>query len=207
MLRIKNRNFMEQMEINDYRLSSWKKWSKYPVYHVAMHVICPLCSKSNLRSIWCWLSDLWQGGRSVFSPRTERENMQRWGYVCECVCVGAYVCICPCGLLRACMRKIVAGGPQHDCWGWNNHMFSCDFHQHIPGRSHTLSAELCAAPPEDVTCSLQTHGCLTIAYHNTAACMLMGGLNLKPRGARQTLTSIAPWCPALWKSAWYTTLC
>lgn len=71
-------------------------------------------------------------------------------------------------------------------------MFSCDFHQHIPGRSHTLSAELCTAPPKDVTCSLQTHGCLTSAYHNTAACRIMGGLNLKPRGAKQTLTSVAP---------------
>lgn len=108
--------------------------------------------------------------------------------VCEhwCVRVGEWVGLC------ACMREIVAGGPQHDCSGWSNHMFSCDFHQHIPGRSHTLSAELRTAPPKDVTCSLQTHGCLTSAYHNTAACRIMGGLNLEPRGAKQTLTSVAP---------------
>lgn len=117
--------------------------------------------------------------------------MSRFVHICACV----YVCVWlgkERGSVRACMREIVAGGPQHDCWGWSNHMFSCDFHQHIPGRSHTLSAELCTAPPKDVTCSLQTHGCLTSAYHNTAACRIMGGLNLKPRGAKQTLTSVAP---------------
>lgn len=70
-------------------------------------------------------------------------------------------------------------------------MFSCDFHQHIPGRSHTLSAELCTAPPEDVTRSPQTHGCLASAYHNTAARRIIGGPNLRPRGDEQTLTAAA----------------
>lgn len=154
---------------------------------------CSLLLPFILKAIWVRLMlAKWfvNGRRSVFSPRTEHENMQRWGYVCARMCVHMHMFVC--GLLRACVHRIVAGGPQQDCWGWSNHMFSCDFHQHIPGRSHTLSAELCAAPPEDVTCSLQTHGCLTSAYHNTAASRIMGGLNLKPRGARQTLTSIAP---------------
>ena len=114
------------------------------------------------------------------------KGMRTCARVCKCTCVCGPACV------RAC-AKIFAGGPQHDWgWGWSNHMFSCDFHQHIPGRSHTLSAELSTAPPKDVTCSLQTHGCLTSAYHNTAACRIMGGLNLKPRGAKQTLTSVAP---------------
>ena len=113
--------------------------------------------------------------------------------VCARLQVHACVWACLPACMWACMRKIVAGGPQHDWgWGWSNHMFSCDFHQHIPGRSHTLSAELRTAPPKDVTCSLQTHGCLASAYHNTAACRIMGGLNLKPRGAKQTLPSVAP---------------
>ncbi|TNN44831.1 hypothetical protein EYF80_044980 [Liparis tanakae] len=42
--------------------------------------------------------------------------------------------------------------------------------------------------------ALQTHGCLTSAYHNTAA---RGGLNLKPRGAQLTLTRVAPFTLAL----------
>lgn len=51
----------------------------------------------------------------MFSPRTERENMQRYGYVCVSTCVHMHMCVCVCGLLRAYMYKIVAGGPQHDC--------------------------------------------------------------------------------------------
>lgn len=59
--------------------------------------------------------------------------------------------------------------------------------------AHTLSQRSCTRhPPKDVTCSLKTHGCLTSAYHNTAASGIIGGPNLKPRGDKQTLTSVAP---------------
>lgn len=150
-------------------------------------MFCPLSCKSykvifsQLKFCDCvWLQD------------REWKHVKVCAHVCGYMYVCVYMNVCVCVGLRACMREIVAGGPQHDCWGWSNHMFSCDFHQHIPGRSHTLSAELCTAPPKDVTCSLQTHGCLTSSYHNTAACRIMGGLNLKPRGAKQTLTSVAP---------------
>lgn len=63
------------------------------------------------------------------------------------------------GTHHACMHKIVSGGPQRDHWAWSNHTFSCDFHQHIPGRSHTLSVEGRKAIPPSASapwgCDLQ----------------------------------------------------
>lgn len=39
---------MEQLEIKDDEVASWKKLSKYPIYHDAMLSVAPLYSKSNL---------------------------------------------------------------------------------------------------------------------------------------------------------------
>lgn len=102
-----------------------------------------------------------------------------WGALCMRACVRARNCCwwASAGLLR--LESYV------QLWFPSTHSWTL---------THSLSGAAHSTPQG---CDLQpadTNGCLTSAYHNTAACRIMGGLNLKPRGAEQTLTSVAPSC-------------
>lgn len=97
--------------MNDYRMASWreKNLSKYPIYHVAMHIVCPLCSKSNLKPIWCWLSDLWQG--CVQPQNRVRKHAKVRVCVCvrTCVRMHTYVCVCVGCCVHACKKLLLVG--------------------------------------------------------------------------------------------------
>lgn len=134
-----------------------------------------------------------------FKMRSENtQNIYAHLYVCgveegvgaegHCACVRA--CVCACVRAQNCCWWASAGLLRLEesyvqLWFPSTHSWTL---------THSLSGAAHSTPQG---CDLQpadTNGCLTSAYHNTAACRIMGRLNLKPRGAEQTLTSVAPSC-------------
>lgn len=101
-----------------------------------------------------------------------------------CVCVCVWACV------RACAKLLPVGPSRSAEVGAIICSAVISINTFLD--AHTLSQRSCAQhPPEDVTCSLQTHDRLAGAYHNTAVRRITAGPDLEPRGAQRSRTGVA----------------